>query len=369
VTGATESKPVAVVSFAQAENVRREDHRNEVEMLLPVVTEVLEQIGCTKSDMGFVCSGSSDYLVGGPFSFVGALDAVGAWPPMRESHVEMDGAFALYEAWTMLKSGDCDTALVYSFGRSSQCQLDRVLALQLDPYYMAPLWPDPIALAALQARAMLDSGKATESDFANVANRNRAAGRTNPKVAARGDQSDSTILDDDFVVAPIRRHAVPPITDGAAAVVLAAGDRARELCSTPAWITGLDHRIETHALGARDLTESSSTRMAARGAGLGDGRAADVDVAELHAPFAHQELILLEALGIDPRVGRVKVNPSGGALCANAIMVAGLIRIGEAAQRVMDGNARTAVAHATSGPCLQQNLVCALSDAPSAGGS
>ncbi|MGO9342638.1 MAG: lipid-transfer protein [Acidimicrobiales bacterium] len=367
-TAAAGRRPVAIVSFAQADNVRREDHRNEVEMLLPVVTEVMERIGCTKSDMGFVCSGSSDYLVGAPFSFVGALDAVGAWPPMRESHVEMDGAFALYEAWTMLQSGDCDTALVYSFGRSSPCQLDRVLALQLDPYYMAPLWPDPIALAALQARELFDSGKATEADLAAVANRNRVAGRANPKVEPMGDQSVSAMLEEDFMVAPLRRHAVPPITDGAAAVVLAAGDRARELCSGPAWVTGLDHRIETHAIGARDLTESASTRLAAIGAGLGGGKAGEVDVAEVHAPFAHQEIILLDALGIDPGAGRVKVNPSGGALCANAIMVAGLIRIGEAAQRVMDGTARTALAHATSGPCLQQNLVCALSADQSEGG-
>src|SRR5580693_9318306 len=151
-------RPVAVVSFAQSKSMRREEASNDVEMLLPVIEDVFDKVGLTKDDMGFVCSGSSDYLVGAPFSFVGALDAVGAWPPMRESHVEMDGAFALYEAWTMLKSGDCDTALVYSFGRSSPCQLDRVLALQLDPYYMAPMWPDPIALAALQAQALIDAG-------------------------------------------------------------------------------------------------------------------------------------------------------------------------------------------------------------------
>jgi acetyl-CoA acetyltransferase len=369
VTAVPQRRPVAIVSFAQADNVRREDRHNEVEMLLPVVTEVLERVGCTKSDMGFVCSGSSDYLVGAPFSFVGALDAVGAWPPMRESHVEMDGAFAVYEAWTMLQAGDCDTALVYSFGRSSPCQLDRVLALQLDPYYMAPLWPDPIALAALQARAMFDSGKATEHDLAVVAARNRAAAENNSRVPPPVDATIGAMLEEHFIVSPLRKHAVPPITDGAAAVVLAAGDRARELCSRPAWITGLDHRIETHALGARDLTESPSTRLAAEGAGLGGGRAAQVDVAELHAPFAHQELILCEALGIDPSADGISVNPSGGALAANALMVAGLIRLGEAAERVMAGSAHLALAHATSGPCLQQNLICALADEPGESGA
>ena len=64
----------------------------------------------------------------------------------------------------------------------------------------------------------------------------------------------------------------------------------------------------------------------------------------------------------------VAVNPSGGALAANAFMVAGLIRIGEAAARIMDGTATRALAHATSGPCLQQNLVCALADDPSGPG-
>ena len=70
-------RPVGVVSFAQYDNVRREDARNEVEMLMPVVAEVFGNIGITKDDVGFICSGSTDYLVGGPFSFVTALDAVG----------------------------------------------------------------------------------------------------------------------------------------------------------------------------------------------------------------------------------------------------------------------------------------------------
>ncbi len=352
-------RPVAVVSFAQSPQVRREDHRNEVEVLMPVVQEVFSNIGVTKDDIGFVCSGSSDYLVGAPFSFVMALDAVGVWPPMRESHVELDGAWALYEAWTMLRAGDTDTALVYAFGRSSPSNVGKVLALQLDPYYLSPLWPDPVALAALQARALLDTGRVTEADFAEVAARSRRAARSNPHAQLSGDSDPQELLAEDYVVAPLRRHALPPITDGAAAVVLAAGERAEELCDRPAWITGIDHRIETHALGARDLADSPSTRRAAEGAGLSPDTS--VDVAELHAPFAHQELILRAALGLGPEVD---VNPSGGAVAANALMVAGLIRIGEAAARVMDGSAARALGHATSGPCLQQNLVCALGAEP-----
>ncbi|HMQ27966.1 MAG TPA: lipid-transfer protein, partial [Acidimicrobiales bacterium] len=146
----------------------------------------------------------------------------------------------------------------------------------------------------------------------------------------------------------------PPITDGAAAVILAAGDLARELSDRPAWIRGLDHRVEAHALGVRDLTVSTSTRLAGEKAGVADGT---VDFAELHAPFTHQELIVAEALGLGDDV---EINPSGGPLAANPIMAAGLIRLGEAAERISRGEGDRAVAHATSGPCLQQNLVCVL---------
>src|SRR4051794_6945857 len=137
----TYDRPVAIVSWATFETPS-EPARNEVEMLLPVISEALGRVGLTQRDIGFTVSGSSDYLQGFPFAFVGALDAVGAWPPIRESHVEMDGAFALYEAVEVLQHGDIDTALVYAFARPSRGELDRTLSIQLDPYAVAPLWPD-----------------------------------------------------------------------------------------------------------------------------------------------------------------------------------------------------------------------------------
>jgi acetyl-CoA acetyltransferase len=54
------------------------------------------------------------------------------------------------------------------------------------------------------------------------------------------------------------------------------------------------------------------------------------------------------------------INPSGGALCANAIMAEGLIRFIEATDRIMNGSADRALAHATNGQGLQHNLVAML---------
>ncbi len=115
----------------------------------------------------------------------------------------------------------------------------------------------------------------------------------------------------------------------------------------------MDHRIEAHSLGARDLERSPSTARAGVETGVADR---PVDVWELHAPFSHQEIIVRDALAVpDDAV----VNPSGGALAANPMMVAGLVRMGEAASAVFEGAGR-AVGHATSGPCLQQNMVAVL---------
>ena len=139
-------------------------------------------------------------------------------------------------------------------------------------------------------------------------------------------------------------HAAPSPTPRAA----------RRWSKRPAWIRGIEHRIEAHSLGLRDLTTSESTKAAALAAGVDKG---PIDIAEVHAQFSHEELILAEALGLN---GKTSINPSGGALASNPVMSAGLIRIGEVARRISSGEANRGVAHAASGPCLQQNMVVVL---------
>jgi acetyl-CoA acetyltransferase len=346
-------RDVAVVGFAQTPQVRATSATtNGVEMLVPIITEALARLGVTKHDIGFWCSGSSDYLAGRAFSFVSAVDATGPVPPINESHVEADAAWALYEAWIKLQTGEVDTALVYGFGKSSAGDVRRTLALQLDPYVVAPLWPDSLAIAGLQARLGIDQGKWSEAAMAEVAVRARRDAETNPFAQLAGSKDVDALLAEPYVAQPLRKHDCAPITDGAAVIVLAADDRARDLTERPAWITGIAHAIDSAHLGARDLTRSLSTATAARRAGI-EG----VEVAELHAPFTHQELLLRAELGL--RDG-VRITPSGGALAGNPMFAGGLVRVGEAARQVFDGSAGRVLAHATGGPALQQNLVCVM---------
>ncbi len=347
-------RDVAVVGFSQSVSLRRERNRNEVEILIPVLQELREATGYTNEDLEFVCSGSSDYLAGQAFAFVAGLDAVGAWPPVCESHVEMDGAWALYEAWVKIQMGYADVALVYGFGKPSMGDLPITMALQLDPYTVMPLWPDAISVAALQARLCLDGGVMTDRQMAEAAVRDRAHAKSNPHAQVAGDFDVEGILSEPYLVSPLRKHDCSPISDGASAVLLASSNRAGDFSKRPAWIRGIEHICEPQDLGVRDLTRSRSTEIAAEKAGVGAGR---IDVAELSAPFSHQEILVERGLGLG---ADTTVNPSGGALAGNPLMAVGLARIGEAAARITNGEAERAVAHATSGPCLQQNLVCVL---------
>lgn len=345
-------RDVAVVGFAQRQMAEFDGSPTCVELLVPLFGELYEQTGWTRKDVGFWCSGSSDYLAGRSFSFVQAVDAIGVIPPVNESHVEMDLAWAMYEAWIKIQTGEVDTALVYAFGKSSAGVLRRSLTLQLEPYTMTPLWVDTVSLAGLQARAGIDAGAWDETAMAEVANRSLTDAEKNEWSIRKGGSSVEELLARPMYADPLRKHDCSPVTDGAAAIVLAAGDRAREVRDRPAWISGLSHFIDPMSMGTRDLTRAPSAARAAAAVDL-DG----VELAELHAPFSHQELILRRELGL---ADDVRINPSGGALTSNPMFSGGGIRIGEAAARIWSGEVTKAVGHATSGPALQQNLLCTL---------
>ena len=304
-------------------------------MLMPVVAEVFGNIGITKDDVGFICSGSTDYLIGGPFSFVAALDAVGVWPPRAESHVEMDGAWALYEAWVLLQEGEIDAALVYSFGRSSHGRPGRGPVRPARPVLpgAAVAGPDVAGRAA---------GAGHDRQGAGQRGRLRRRGQPLPALGARRTprrRSPTTARPSSCwprttrwrrcAATRCRRSptAAPPSSwPPATGPTSCASGRPSSPASTTA-------SRPTRSAPATSRV-SPSTKLAGEKAGVG---AKKVDVAELHAPYAHQELILAEALGLGDGVD---VNPSGGALAANPMMSAGLIRIGESAQAHLVGRGR-----------------------------
>ena len=349
-------RDVAIVAFAQSDQERRIEDRNEVELLSPVIQDIYDQTGMNAADFGFTCSGSTDYLAGQAFSFVITLDSVGPWPPISESHVEMDGAWALYEAWVKIQTGAIDTALVYAYGKSSPGDLRAVLSRQMDPYYVAPLWADSVGLAALQAQAVLDAGLATERDWAEVAARSRICRRGQPsRPAARLARCRRPAR------RRLRRRPAPPArlpTDHRRRRRHRPRRRRHGHISSPIDRPG----SVASTIGSTPRTSASvisrclrRPTIAAERAGVGTRAGRLRRDSTRRSPTRRR--IVRRAMGL---ADDVVVNPSGGALAANAMMTAGLIRFGEAATRISRGDGDRAVAHATSGACLQQNIVAVL---------
>jgi len=131
------SDDIALIGWSISPMVRNTD-KTEAQLLLEVITGAVEDAGITRKEVDFTCAGSCDYVAGQAFSFVQNIDAIGAWPPKRDSHVEMDGAWAMYEAWIRLQLGDIDVAVAMGSGRSSTA--DPAL---IYPMEMGPLLPRP----------------------------------------------------------------------------------------------------------------------------------------------------------------------------------------------------------------------------------
>ena len=362
---------VAVVGFAQAPIVARDEHRIATEMLYAQVRAALAQCGVEREAIDYQAAGSADYLDGRPFGFVAALDVMGSWPPKPDLHFEMDASFAAYYAWLRIQTGDSDTAIVCGYGKTSEGEPERVLNLQLDPYYQAAIGLDPTSTAALQASAWMARTRATDRDLAALAARRRAAGARNPDAQLRDPASAEDLAKTPWAVEPLRRGYLPPVGESAVCLVLAAEGKAEKMCDRPAWICGVDQRIELQTLGGRDLSRSAGAKLATERAlaMAGLARAAEVDVVELCATTPAEEGILCEAMGLDAAGVRPAINPSGGPLAGNPLMMAGLIRLGEAFRQLAgraDGHgvagARRAIAHGAQGHCLQQNVVWVLGD-------
>ena len=354
------SRNVAIVGFAHEPFVAHDAHRTAQEILYAAVRRALGDAGLERDAFELQAAGSADYVDGKPFGFVQSLDVTGTWPPRHDSHLEMDAAFAAYYAWVKILAEECDTALVVGYGKNSEGDLDRVSNIRLDPYYQAPIGLDVTSTSALQASAYMARTGASDRDLAEIAAKNRAAGAASGSGLLREAASAAELMKTPWAVEPLRAGYLPPGADTAVCLLLAAEGKAEKMCEKPAWIAGADQRAEMQTIGARDLSRSASMERAAANAlaMAGIASARDVDVVELSASTPVEEMILCEALGIDPRASAPVVNPSGGPLCGSPFMMTGLVRLGEAFRRL---SARRAIAHAAQGHCLQQNLVFVLS--------
>ena len=232
-----------------------------------------------------------------------------------------------------------------------------IYPMEMDPYYLAPLGADA---ADVRGAAGPGADRRGQGRPSGRWPRSRpGAGATRRATRTRRSPATSTSTrcsPSDYVRAPLRRHDLPPITDGA----VRGRDRPRRQGPRAVRAPGVHHRLRhCTELPLPGHAATSTTRRRPRSRPR--PRASDeapVEVAELQAAFTHEEPLLVEALGLGADVA---VNPSGGPLAANPIMATGLVPHRRSRRRTSATAASTrTLAHSTSGPCLQQNLVCIL---------
>jgi len=374
---------VAVVGYAQSHHQNNMQKTRE-DMVFEVCKGALRKAGITREDLDTVVTASTDFLDGRTISSVFIGMAAGSFMK-DESKVEEDGTFALYYALMRILAGTHDIALVEAHTQGSTMNAHQVSCFTLDPQFDRQIGVlNDIAAAALQARMYMQSHDVSEEHLAMVAVKNISNAAANPWADRKMPQvSAEEVMASRMLCNPIRELMMSPISDGACAVILASEEKAKKITDKPVWIEGVGSCQEAY-IRDRDLQKLDSLQAAARTAYKMAGikePSSELDVAEISEKFAHEELMIYEALGlcreggakklvekgITGKAGKIPVNPSGGALGADPVCATGLIRVIEAAKQIRgeaDGcqvpNVRRAVAHGQFGMCAQKNMVFVL---------
>jgi acetyl-CoA C-acetyltransferase len=160
----------------------------------------------------------------------------------------------------------------------------------------------PSLFAMIARRHMHDFGTRREH-LAAVAVKNHANGALNPDAHLRKIITLDQALAGKPVADPLNLYDCSLISDGAAAVIVTAADRARDFSDKPVRVLGVAQASDYLALDQKaDITTfpavKAASRKAYKMAGVGP---ADIEFGELHDCFTIAEIIALEDLGFVPR--------------------------------------------------------------------
>jgi acetyl-CoA C-acetyltransferase len=184
------------------------------------------------------------------------------------------------------------------------------------------------ALYAMIARLHMHRYGTTREELASVAIKNHRHAVHNPRAQFRNEITLDTVTGASIVADPFTLFDCSPITDGAAAVIVAPADVAREYTDSPVYVIGSGQATDTISLHSRkDICTLGATVAAGRRAyEMAGVTPADIDLVEVHDCFTIAEILAIEDLGFFPKGqggkatlagettygGKVPVNTSGG---------------------------------------------------------
>ena len=277
---------------------------------------------------------------------------------------------AFREAWYRIATGEVDIALAFGVEQMTVVDSDKMLSIftgRQFPEREGDMGLSAPGLFAMMAKRHMAEYGTTREQLAMIAVKNRKFGALNPEAQLRHAVTLDEVMNARMICDPLTLFQCCPRGDGAAAVILASADRARQFTNKPVTVAASVHVTGSYPDNTSYTYLDADVRGAKKAyemAGLGPE---DVDLAEVHDCFSTAELVHYEDLGFCKKGeggqfiesgqsdmgGKVVVNPSGGLLSKGHIIGAtGISQIneiirqlrGEAGKRQVP-NARVALQH------------------------
>jgi len=305
------------------------------DLIVEAGVKAIEDAGVKGNEInaGYVGTMASGKLIGQ--EHIGALIAdymgLNPLPITRVEGACASGGLALKQGFISVASGLQDIVVVGGAEKMTDLNVNQVSDIlggagdQEWELFQGATFP---GLYALMARRHMYEFKTTEEMLASVAVKNHKHGSANKYAQFPREITMETVLKSKVIASPLKMFDCSPITDGAAALVLAPLDIAKKYTEKPIEIIASAQASDTIALHSRKtLTSLNATKVAVQKAYEMAGlKPSDIDVAEVHDCFTIAEIMAIEDLGFFEKGkggpaslegktaldGEIPINTSGG---------------------------------------------------------
>jgi acetyl-CoA C-acetyltransferase len=291
------------------------------------------KVGGEWIDAGYVGTMASGSFIGQ--EHIGALIAdhmgLNPVPITRVEGACASGSLALRQGFLDVASGMHDIVVVGGVEKMTEVggnQVSDVLGGAGDQEWELFLGATFPGIYALMAKRHMHEYGTTEDMLASVAVKNHKHGANNKYAQFQKEITMETVLKSKVVADPLKMFDCSPVTDGAAAVVLAPLELAENFTDKPIEILTSSQASDTIALHSREsLSELRATKIAVQKAfKRTELTPKDIDLVEVHDCFTIAEIMATEDLGffekgkggqaaLDGKTalgGEIPVNTSGG---------------------------------------------------------
>ena len=337
------------------------------ELAYATARAALDDAGLTRDRLDHVTLAGCDEIDARGISSMLLASPSGAYLK-DENRVTDSGLTGLHLGALRAASGHLGLGLVVSWSQSSVGPLENLARMRAEPFYLRPIGLNFAITEGLLAVALADRFGITEAEVADRVCGRLAAALKSDRALQREQPTPDEVGASPLLAWPLRAGHRAPVTDGAAAVVLASGDwvRSHPQSQPLARITGIEWAVDSYALGGERLAGLQVFHDTLRGvlarAGLAD--VGNFDLIEYEAQTAWVDVAIERALQAGPGVA---LNPSGGAWGQNPFFCRGLVNAVEAVLQVSGragtnqiAGARRALAHGSCGFAQQGHGFVAL---------